>query len=164
MSYVNTFHCNCSPFHVYYKDLDVILPPLKHIALRILLSLTLCFGLFSLATNSFAAAPSIGCGQEFTGDSGILPGCENTNQDTAEQGRNIINSTIPSIINWSIGLLGLVAMAFLVKGGFTFITSLGVEAKMHSAVKTITAALVGLFLVTVSYIIVTVATNFSLFS
>lgn len=113
---------------------------------------------------AYAAAPSIGCGETAPGETGVLPGCTNPSVDAAEQGRTFLTSTLPGLINWGVAILGLVAMAFLVKGGFMFITSLGAEDKMKSAIKTIVAALVGLFIVTISYILVTVATNFSFFN
>ena len=113
---------------------------------------------------AFAVAPGIGCGETSGNTQGVLPGCENnTPENATQEGRDFFDTTLPSIINWSIGIIGLIAMGFLVKGGISFIISLGDDGKMKAAIKTISAAAIGLFVAMLSYILVQVVSTFNFF-
>ena len=58
-----------------------------------------------------------------------------------------------------LGLLGLVAVVMVVWGGFTWLTSGGSEEKVESAKKIISAAVIGLIVVLLSWAIVLFATK-----
>lgn len=134
---------------------------LKSLGLGIVFGIAL---LTSTVGHSFAVAPSIGCGETAGSSQGVLPGCENNTTDNADrEGRAFFDTTLPSLINWGIGIIGLIAMGFLVKGGITFILSLGDNGKMKDAIKTITTAAIGLFVAMLSYILVQVVTTFNFF-
>ncbi len=76
-----------------------------------------------------------------------------TGVPTAESG-----TTLSVIIAWSINLLliaGIVAtLFFLIWGGISWITSGGDREKLDKARKTITFAVIGLFVVLLSFVIV----------
>ncbi len=139
---------------------------MKQVLTRIITTILLILSLFTVsAPLSYAAAPNIGCGEVEGRYEGVLPGCEsNTPGNADREGRNFFTSTLPGLINWSIGIIGLVAMGFLVKGGISFIISLGDDGKMKAAVKTISTAAIGLFVAMMSYILVQVVTSFNFFS
>lgn len=63
---------------------------------------------------------------------------------------NPIDITI-NIVNWSLGILGLVAVVFVLIGGFRWMTSGGNEQSVESAKKILIAALIGLLIVMASY-------------
>lgn len=134
---------------------------LRTLGLSILLTISLMAGTMHAA---LAVAPGIGCGETDGNTQGVLPGCENnTPENAVQEGRDFFETTLPNIINWSIGIIGLIAMGFLVKGGISFIISLGDDGKMKAAVKTISAAAIGLFVAMLSYILVQVVSTFNFF-
>jgi heme/copper-type cytochrome/quinol oxidase subunit 2 len=63
------------------------------------------------------------------------------------------------IINLVLAIVGLIAVAFLVYGGFRYITSAGNDETAESAKKTIQNAIIGLIVVILSYVIVVVIIN-----
>jgi len=58
------------------------------------------------------------------------------------------------VLNWGIGAAALVAVAFLVVAGFTYITAAGDEQKIGKATKTLTFAIVGLVICFIAVLIV----------
>lgn len=72
-------------------------------------------------------------------------------------------TTAPEIIMWAIQLIlsltGIVAVAFLVYGGFVYMTSGGNEDNAERGKKTVTNAIIGLVIIILSYSIVTVVIN-----
>ncbi len=67
-----------------------------------------------------------------------------------------IKGIIIVILNWAIGLAFLISVAFLVFGGFRYITSAGNEETAGKGKKTIINALIGLVIVILSYVIVSI--------
>ncbi len=65
-----------------------------------------------------------------------------------------LESTVVNIIQWVLGFLGLIAVIFILYGGFLWLTSGGNEDKIAKAKKTITAAVVGLIVVLLAWAIV----------
>ena len=63
------------------------------------------------------------------------------------------------IINIVLAVVGVIAVAFLIMGGFRYITSAGNEEVAEGAKKTITNAIIGLIVVILSYVIITVIIN-----
>ncbi len=62
-------------------------------------------------------------------------------------------------INLVLLIVGIVAVLFLIIGGFRYITSAGNDESVESAKKTIQNAIIGLIVVILAYVIVTVITN-----
>lgn len=63
------------------------------------------------------------------------------------------------IIQFLLLIVGLVAIAFIIYGGFQFITSRGDEEQATAGKRTLTNAIIGLVIVILSYIIVAVIVN-----
>lgn len=64
-----------------------------------------------------------------------------------------INAVIGQVIAVVLGLVGVIFMAFLIYGGYVWMTAAGNEDKVKKATKTITNSLVGLIVVLASYAI-----------
>ena len=70
-----------------------------------------------------------------------------------------ITGEVGIYVNLFLGLVGLIAVVFLVYGGFRYITSGGNEESAEAAKKIITNSIIGLIVIIMSYIIVTVIIN-----
>jgi amino acid transporter len=80
------------------------------------------------------------------------PNCGNT-QLPCETSASAL---ILRIINIALGVAGLVAVLFLVIGGFRYITSAGNEETAEQAKKIITNAIIGIVVIILSFVIVRV--------
>jgi hypothetical protein len=78
-----------------------------------------------------------------------IPGTTSTNFSTIAR----------MIIYILLGVTGLIAVLFIIYGGFRYITSAGNDETAESAKKTIINAIIGLVVVILSYVIVTVIGN-----
>jgi len=65
-----------------------------------------------------------------------------------------LKQTVLNIITFVLGLLGLIAVIMILYGGFTWLTAGGNEDKIGSAKKIISAAIVGLIVILLSWAIV----------
>ncbi|MEK7631602.1 MAG: hypothetical protein AAB445_01880 [Patescibacteria group bacterium] len=65
-----------------------------------------------------------------------------------------LKQTVVNIIQWFLGLLGLVAIVMILYGGFTWMTAGGNEDKVDTAKQIISAASVGLVIILISWAIV----------
>jgi hypothetical protein len=63
------------------------------------------------------------------------------------------------IINLGLGVVGIIAVGFIILGGFRYITSAGNEEAAESGKKMITNAIIGLVIIILSYTIITVIIN-----
>ena len=63
------------------------------------------------------------------------------------------------IINILLGVVGIIAILFIIIGGFRYITSAGSEEAAESGKKMITNAIIGLVVVILSYVIIRVIMN-----
>ena len=71
-----------------------------------------------------------------------------------------ISDLILIIATYAIDLAGIVAIIFIIYGGYQYITSAGNEENAHKGIKTLTFAIIGLLIVFASYAIVnTLFTN-----
>ncbi len=66
-----------------------------------------------------------------------------------------LKQTVVSIIRWALGILGLVAVSFIIYGGFLWMTARGDEQRILKAKKVITSAVIGLIIVLLAWAIVT---------
>ncbi|MFH0829470.1 MAG: hypothetical protein V1907_04870 [Candidatus Kerfeldbacteria bacterium] len=64
-----------------------------------------------------------------------------------------LKSTVINIISWVLGILALVAVVFIIYGGFTWLTAAGNEEKIEKAKKIIGSAVVGLIVVLLAWAI-----------
>jgi cytochrome bd-type quinol oxidase subunit 2 len=69
------------------------------------------------------------------------------------------SDVLRTYINLFLGIVGILAVAFLIYGGFRYITSAGNEEQAEEAKKVIQNSIIGLVIIIFSYIIVTVIMN-----
>ena len=95
-------------------------------------------------------------------------------QDCAQQGLSAIGEAFPNgaktaktvpeivrlIINWALYLSAIIAVIFIIIGGFMYITSAGDPAKATKGRTTLVNALIGLTIIILSYLIVQIVYNF----
>ena len=94
--------------------------------------------------------------------SAVCDGIEATGGScAADPAENSINDLIASIINIFSWIVGVVAVIFVIFGGFKYITSAGDSNKVSSAKSTIIYALVGLVIVALAQVIVVFVLNAS---
>jgi len=72
---------------------------------------------------------------------------------------NTFAGLLEYLINLAFGIVAIVSIAFIIWGGYQYITSRGDEEKAESGKKTITNAIIGLVLVILSYTIVLIIQN-----
>jgi hypothetical protein len=65
------------------------------------------------------------------------------NFTTSNQGGTVISRLIQNLLNATIGIVGLVLLVMLVRGGYQYITAGGDKEAVQKAVKTMTTALTG---------------------
>lgn len=64
------------------------------------------------------------------------------------------------VISYLLGLAGIIAVIFVIIGGYYYMTARGNDAQAVSGRKTLVNALIGLAIVVLSFLIVQIATNF----
>jgi len=70
-----------------------------------------------------------------------------------------LGQNVTSIINFFLGLLGLIAVAFLIYAGILMVTAGGNDEQIGKAKKIITYAVIGIVIILLSYTIVTFVTS-----
>lgn len=116
------------------------------------LALLLGFGLSGVAAAQ-ADVPNAVC----SGASNLQVSTAPTGSDcstNAEDTESKVNSLITTIINIFSVVVGIVAVLFIVYGGFRYITSGGDSGNVTSAKNTILYALIGLIIVALAQVIV----------
>lgn len=73
---------------------------------------------------------------------------------TAQGGKLI--DVIKSFINWMLGILALVALVILLRGGFQMVTAAGDDAKYKKGFKILQQAAIGLVFIGISRLVVSV--------
>jgi heme/copper-type cytochrome/quinol oxidase subunit 2 len=72
---------------------------------------------------------------------------------------NSVGDLIVFIINIALGIVGLIAVLFLIIGGFRYVTSAGNEEAAGQAKKMITNAIIGIVIIILAFVIVRVVVN-----
>ncbi len=80
---------------------------------------------------------------------------------TLDVGTADLESTVINIVQWILGLLGLIAVVFILYGGFVWLTAGGNEEKVSTAKRVIGQAVVGLIIVLLAWAIVIFVVNTS---
>lgn len=70
-----------------------------------------------------------------------------------------LGQNITTIINYFLGLLGLIAVAFLIYAGILMVTAGGAEEQVTKARKIIMYAVIGIVIILLSYTVVTFVTQ-----
>jgi Type IV secretion system pilin len=131
----------------------------KKITLKLMAAIVIFTALFSFApavTPAFAqSTPCTGsnCAQDgLTAISDAFPNKPPANYSVAD--------TAKKIINWALYIAAIIAVIFIIIGGFMYITSLGDPAKATKGRNTLVNALIGLAMIILSYLIVQIVYNF----
>ncbi len=77
----------------------------------------------------------------------------------AKQERNL-KDVIRKVINWALYFAAIIAVIFIIIGGFMYITSAGDPGKATKGRTTLVNALIGLTIIVLSYLIVQIVYNF----
>lgn len=94
--------------------------------------------------------------------------------DKVQEGLNTIGSAYPQgarenlnvqavvkkVIDWALYIAAIIAVIFIIIGGFMYITSAGDPGKAGKGRTTLTNALIGLAIIVLSYLIVQIVYNF----
>ena len=94
---------------------------------------------------SFAAGNSVNTGNCVPNNSGVFPNCIPQND---------LVTLLNKIITISLGLVGTVALLFLIIGGFQYISSAGNPDSVGKAKNTILYAIIGIIVTLVSWAVV----------
>ncbi len=71
-----------------------------------------------------------------------------------DSGPQNIPEVIRNVIHWVLGIAGTLAVLFVIIGGIRYITSAGNQNMQESAKKTLFNAIIGIIIVTVSFVVV----------
>ena len=123
---------------------------MKNKLIAIALALT---GLFSFATVPAVYADSSICNQSVAEEFKAAAGCANASTGSG------LEVVVQNIINAIIGLMGLVAVVFIIIGGVQYMTSTGDSGKTAKAKNTILYAVIGLVICALAAVIVNFAIN-----
>lgn len=88
----------------------------------------------------------------FNRTGGAAPGIDVLSTDT-------LPSAVTNVINYFLGILGFIAVAFIIYAGILMVTDAGGEEGVGKAKKIITYAVVGLVVIILSYTIVSFVTS-----
>lgn len=92
----------------------------------------------------------------------ILPSGSNPGSYLPQQILNqspTITGTILGLLQIFLSIVGIIAVAMIVYGGFRYVTAGGSDEVTKSAKKTITNSIIGLVVIILSYVIVRIVTN-----
>jgi cytochrome bd-type quinol oxidase subunit 2 len=86
-------------------------------------------------------------------------GIEPTMMPTNLPSETEFGKLLTQIINWALGLVGLIAVIMLIYGGFRYLTAAGNDESVSKAKNTIMYALIGIVIIILSYAIVSTITR-----
>lgn len=106
-----------------------------------------------IALVAMVAVPMFALAQFQTPDAG------NTGLNTGVGSETRVSGLILRVINIALALAGLIAVLFLIIGGFRYITSAGNEETAENAKKIILNSIIGIVVIILSFVIVRVISN-----
>jgi len=86
-------------------------------------------------------------------------GCQSFAGLNCNAANGTLTGLITTVINWMLALAGLIAVLFLIIGGFWYITSAGNEETAEKGKNTAINAIIGIVIIVLSYVIVNVVAN-----
>ncbi|MBR6168489.1 hypothetical protein IKQ74_00915 [Candidatus Saccharibacteria bacterium] len=111
----------------------------------------------TVATNSvrvFADGGTAGGGDSGSGGSGATANARNGVNNVNPGAETDLNKMLSLIFNIIFGIVGVVAVAFIIVGGINYIVSQGDAAKVQKAKSTILYGVIGLVVVLLAFAIV----------
>ena len=126
---------------------------LKHIKSYIIPTLvfSIAIGAFSLSADLFASTGA---------DAGLAADLLSIEDKPDAVGSTPIRQAVITLINYLLGFLGLIAVAFVVYAGVLMVIDAGAEENVQKAKKIITWAGVGIIVILLSFAIVNFFTDF----
>lgn len=121
--------------------------------LAVMMSLS---SVFFVPSYSPAYAQSAPC----TGDNCAQKGLEDIGSVFPARTTRTVPEIVRLVINWALYLAAIVAVIFIIIGGFMYITSAGDPGRATKGRTTLVNALIGLAIIILSYMIVQVVYNF----
>jgi hypothetical protein len=112
-----------------------------------------------LAINVFAFSPIITHATGICGSNNTLIQDSRTGLCVAQGETRNAADIITRIIRYLLLFAALIAILFIIIGGYKYITSAGNEEKAGSGRKTVTNAIIGLAIIILSFVIVSVVNN-----
>ncbi len=74
-------------------------------------------------------------------------------QHTSIESERDLPEFVGRLIKWAIGIVGVMLIAFLIYGGFSYATSAGNEEKLGTAKKIIVYAIIGVVIIGLAYVL-----------
>ena len=74
-------------------------------------------------------------------------------------GATSVTGLLKLVISWLLALAGLIAVLFLIIGGFWYLTSAGNEEQAEKGKNTVINAIIGIVIIVLSWVIVNVVAN-----
>jgi len=108
--------------------------------------------LLSVILSSFVLAAPVSAAD----DNGFLPECQDITQNEADRECTVDDFLVLAVnlINFMLGIAGSLALLFFILGGFIWLFSQGSSDKIEKGRQYITNAIIGLFIVLASWMIV----------
>lgn len=122
---------------------------MKRVVLNVVAAIMMVFGLASIASISPAHALTCANGEE-TQD---ITQCEEWKGSQVAKQSSLM-STLQTVVNVIVGVIGFVAVMMMIMGGISFVTSQGDAAKVTKARNTILYGVVGLVVALLAFAIV----------
>lgn len=76
------------------------------------------------------------------------------NNSTADPSDEPLMTVIKNAINYALGLLGLISLIWLIRGGYQMVTSAGDDDKYSNGIKILKNAAIGIAFIAVSWMVV----------
>jgi len=124
---------------------------MKKLVLNVIAAVLMTVGLGGVATMSPAYARALCSNGEWVDD---LKTCPEWEDDEGVSSNDNLMSTLTTIINVVIGVVGFVAVAMIVMGGISYATSQGDATKTKKAMNTILYGVVGLVVALLAFAVV----------
>jgi uncharacterized membrane protein len=126
--------------------------------MRLLPRVFLCFIMIAITLISASALSPSTQAASSTSVTTIRLASDYGLNDSAASGTGLskkpLKESILSIIRWSLGSLGLVAVVLVLYGGFMWMTASGNDDRISKAKQIISAALIGMIIILLSFAIV----------
>ncbi len=88
-----------------------------------------------------------------------LPSCNSLHGINCSSANGSVTGLILYVINIMLGIAGLIAVLFLIIGGFWYITSAGNEETAEKGKGTVINAIIGIVIIILSYVVVNVVSG-----
>lgn len=128
---------------------------MKKILFTIFVAFASAFGLIALSTPAVYAQSTIPTSWDGTTSNTTVQGGINVAGGTETDKGDSIIQVIKNVINYVLGFLGLIALIFLLIGGFKIVTAGGNDKAHEEGVKVLKNAAIGIAFIGIAWFLVT---------